>query len=159
MIENITGNIIDTKAELLINASNGKGWMGGIVGRFILLKGVAETIHYADSSIEGLAKKVARKRKLKCGDVFHTGSGKLNYSKGILHAVTMIKPGQLSNLDIIESCLNNILVYCRDNNIKTATIPLLGTGTGEVKKESVMRLYEKLLNSSETKFKVVHFKR
>ena len=159
MIEKTYGNVIDIKSDLLINASNGKGWMGGIIGRFILLKGVAETIHYADSNIEKAAKKEARKRNVQCGDVFLTDSGKLDFPKGILHAVTMLKPGQLSNLNIIERCLNNILIFCEENDIKTTTIPLLGTGTGRVNREDVLNLYENLLQPSDTIFKVVQFKR
>lgn len=61
MIYYLKGNLINIKAELLINAANGRGWMGGLLGRFIHLKGVAEAIHYADHSIERLAKKEAKR--------------------------------------------------------------------------------------------------
>lgn len=159
MITLVYGNIIDTKSELLINASNGKGWMGGILGRFILLKGVAESIHFADPSIEKLAKKQVYKSKVNCGNYFITTSGKLDFPKGILHAVTMEKPGQLSSLAIIEKCLKNILEYCNKNNINTVTIPLLGTGTGKVDTDEVLLLYEKLLYSSNTTFYIVHYKK
>nr|AKO69684.1 appr-1-p processing domain-containing protein [Aeromonas sp. Ne-1] len=155
MLEYINGNIIEVQTELLINASNGKGWMGGVLGRFILLNGVAESIHYRDHTIERLAKKTVRDMKVKCGDVFHTHSGKLNFPKGILHAVTMLKPGQKSNLSIIETCLDNILKFCKDNNINSVAIPLLGTGTGRVKESKVLKLYNDKLSSSKVIFYVV----
>lgn len=158
MIEQKYGNILDVDAELLINASNGKGWMGGLLGKFVLLKGVAETIHYADSNIEGLAKKEVAKRAIKLGDVFLTDSGKLPYSNGILHAVTMLKPGRLSNIKVVEKCVDNILNYCEENKIKTVAIPLLGTGTGRVNANEVLRLYENKLAASKTLFNVVTYK-
>lgn len=55
MIKHFYGNVIDIDAEILINASNAQGYMGGILGRFFKLKGVAETIHYAEPSIEKIA--------------------------------------------------------------------------------------------------------
>lgn len=130
MIQHVYGDIIDVQAELLINAANGRGWMGGLKGRFTLLKGVAESIHFADPSIEKNAKHTAKKDRVQLGDVYLTGAGKLAFSKGILHAVTMNKPGQRSDLETIETCLNNIMKYCDENSINTVAIPLLGTGTG-----------------------------
>jgi O-acetyl-ADP-ribose deacetylase (regulator of RNase III) len=139
MIEHINGDIVSTKADLLINASNGKGWMGGFLGRLIKLKGVAQSIHYCDPSIEVRAKIEAKKLKVKSGDIFLTETGKLNFPEGILHAVTMDKPGQKSNLQIVARCLNNILKFCSNNNIKTAVLPILGAGTGKLEEKRCYR--------------------
>lgn len=159
MIENVVGNIITIEGELLINASNGKGWMGGIIGRFFPLKGVAETIHYADPTIEGLAKRESKKMKVKKGDTFHTPSGKLNFPRGILHAVTMDKPGQLSDIPTIEKCLENINRFCDEHKINTVVMPLLGTGTGRLNKEDILNLYNQHLSKSKTVFKIAHYKK
>ena len=156
MIQHVYGNIINTNAELLVNAANGKGWMGGVIGRFFLLKGVAETIHYADPTIEKLAKKEVKRLKPKSGDVFHTPSGNIGFKKGILHAVTMNKPATRSTIRIVEMCIHNILRYCVQNDIKSVAIPLLGTGTGKVDSKEVLRLYESVFSTSETCFYVVH---
>lgn len=152
------GNIIDIDAEILVNPANAKGYMGGLIGRFILLKGVAETIHYYDPSIEKKTKALIKTNTFKRGDIFHTESGKLKFSKGILHTVTMMKPGQVSNIDVVKNCLINIIDYCAKNNIKTVALPLLGTGTGKVNKDMVIQLYEEMLLLSDTHFKIVHFK-
>lgn len=158
MIKHFYGNVIDIDAEILINASNAQGYMGGILGRFFKLKGVAETIHYAEPSIEKIAKKEFKKRTFQCGDILHTNSGRLPFSKGIIHAVTMKKPGQTSNTGIIKECLNNILAFCKEKNVKSAALPLLGAGTGRVDKDEVIQLYESMLQDSDTLFKIVHYR-
>lgn len=129
MITHIEGNILDVNAEILVNASNGKGWMGGLIGRFIPLKGVAETIHFNDPTIERIAKKEAKVKQPKCGDIFVTSAGKLNFKKGIIHAVTMHEPGQTSNLETIRTCIKNILFYCEENKIKSVKSIILAWKT------------------------------
>lgn len=155
MIEYITGTIPDIKGDMLVNAANGRGWMGGLLGRFIKLNGVAESIHYADPSIEKISKSLFRRNKARSGDVIPTISGKLEYPDGILHAITMNWPGRKSSLDTIEQCLENIVTYCNKHKIKTVIIPLLGTGTGRLNKNDVISLYKKKLEDSSTIFKVV----
>lgn len=155
MIEYKKGNIIENKAELLINASNGKGWMGGLLGRCIPMKGVAESIHFHDHSIEKEAKNICKSLKINVGDVFLTSSGSLQFNKGILHAVTMNKPNQKSTLYGVEKCLINISCYCIDNNISSVSIPLLGTGTGKLDKIDVIDLYAKHLTYHPTRFDVI----
>ncbi|MCM3603110.1 macro domain-containing protein [Robertmurraya korlensis] len=155
MIEYIKGTIPYIKGDILVNAANGRGWMGGILGRFIKLNGVAESIHYADPSIEKITKALFRRNKARSGDVIHTTSGKLFYPEGILHAVTMNWPGTKSSIDTVNQCLDNILVYCNENNIETVVIPLLGTGTGRLNKNTVLALYKEKLQKSNTIFKVV----
>jgi len=121
------------------------------------MKGVAESIHYFDPSIEKVSKKVIRANTFRCGDVFHTGAGNLAFPKGILHAITMMKPGQASNIKIVKECLINLLRYCDTNNITAVALPLLGTVTGKVNKEEVISLYEEMLHESNTHFKIVHY--
>lgn len=155
----IQGNVIDTEADLLVNAANGKGYMGGYIGRFFQFKGVSEAIHYIDPSIEKMIKNKCKKQIFKCGDIIHTDSGTLKFSQGILHAITMDKPGQTSDISIVKSCLRNIMVFCFENNVKTVALPLLGTGTGKVSEEEVINLYDDMLVSSNTLFKIVRYKK
>lgn len=155
MIECINGTIPYVKGDLLVNAANGRGWMGGLLGRFVKLNGVAESIHYADLSIEKTTKVLFRRNKARSGDVIHTSAGRLEYINGILHAVTMNWPGQKSSLNTVERCLENIVAYCNENDIKTAVIPLLGTGTGRLEKNAVLALYKNKLDNSNTLFKVI----
>lgn len=159
MYEQLSGNLLDFKSDLLINAANGNGWMGGILGRYVPLKGVAETIHYNDHSIEREAKLICRSKNINLGDIYITSSGSLGFKEGVLHAVTMLRPGQKSDILTIGKCITNIGVYCQEKAIKTATIPLLGTGTGGLDKEEVMEIFEKKFRNHSTYFKVIHYKR
>lgn len=70
----------------------------------------------------------------------------------------MKKPGQTSNTGIIKECLNNILAFCKEKNVKSAALPLLGAGTGRVDKDEVIQLYESMLQDSDTLFKIVHYR-
>ncbi|MCM3032876.1 macro domain-containing protein [Niallia sp. MER 6] len=141
MITFIDGNIANVKADVIVNASNGIGYMGGLIGRFIKLKGVAESIHYVDHSIEKEAKRICRKNLIKPGDVFVTNSGQLpcNY---IFHAVTMFLPGTWSSIKSIETCILNIIKLGEEYKVETIAIPYLGCGTGSLKKEQLNNLYE-----------------
>lgn len=159
MLEYHTGDVTKVDAELLINASNGKGWMGGLVGRWIKLHGVAESIHYVDHTVEKEAKKYCKANAPRVGEVFQTESGKLGFPKGILHAVTMKNRGLLSSEEAVRDCINKIADYCIKNSIKTVSIPLLGAGTGRVEPNVVLELYKKVLDGHPTTFKVVTFGR
>jgi|APAga8741244001_1050109.scaffolds.fasta_scaffold09406_6 O-acetyl-ADP-ribose deacetylase (regulator of RNase III) len=155
MIQVYFGNITAVDSDLLVNASNGKGWMGGIVGRFIELRGVAESIHYIDYTIEKEAKKYCKLNKPKNGETFITGSGKLPFTKGILHAITMKNKGMRSNEGIVRECAINIAKFCKENHINSVSIPLLGTGTGRVNIQSVLDIYLEYFRDHSTLFKIV----
>lgn len=141
MIRYLATDIEKVEADVIVNASNGIGYMGGFLGRWIKLKGVAESIHYLDSNIEVAAKKLCRTRKIREGDVFLTEAGKLK-CKYIFHAVTMEKPGRDSSLEIVEKCIKKVLSLAEDYQFKTIAIPYLGCGTGRVDKRKVRELYE-----------------
>jgi O-acetyl-ADP-ribose deacetylase len=156
MIKFISDDITQVKAELIINAANGQGYMGGWIGKYLRLKGVAESIHYIDPSIEKQAKHICKSQYFTHGEIFHTTAGKLPFKQGIIHAITMNKPGQKSKIDIIEKCLKNITNYCQTNEIKTVAIPLLGCGTGRLPKQDVIELYKKYLDTPKTVYLVVN---
>lgn len=155
MIEYIQGRIPYIEGDVVVNAANAVGWMGGLYGRFKKMEGVAESIHYADPSIERISKRLFKKEGAKAGQVIHTSAGSLNYPGGILHAITMNKPGMESNLSIVKECIDNIVIYCESKHVNTVVLPLLGTGTGRLDRKAVLDLYEKKLKNSITIFKVV----
>ncbi|RKJ75248.1 Appr-1-p processing protein [Butyricicoccus sp. 1XD8-22] len=156
MIDYISDDIVRVQAELIVNAANAQGYMGGWIGKYLHLKGVAESIHYVDPSIEKQTKHICKTQDLNPGDIFHTNAGILPFSKGIIHAITMNKPGQRSSIDVIEKCLQNIAIYCQENKINTVAIPLLGCGTGRLPKDDVYSLYEKYLSPQEIVYLVVN---
>ncbi|ARC83189.1 phosphatase [Clostridium argentinense] len=146
----VKGNITDLKADIIVNASNGIGYMGGTIGRFFQLNGVAESIHYVtEGKVEKEAKIAAKKNKYlprflcghKPGEIFITGAGNLNASY-IVHAVTMHYPGMSANIDIVKILLPKILFKSRELNAKSLVLPLLGTGTGRIPKNEIIKLYE-----------------
>lgn len=140
------GDITEANVDIIINASNGVGYMGGTLGKYIKLPGVAESIHYkSKGSIEKEAKLICKTDDYSEGDIFVTSSGNLP-SKCILHAVTMKKPGSKSNIKTIETLLPRIIYKARELNAKSVAIPLLGTGTGGLSKKEILGIYSKVFS-------------
>lgn len=136
-------DICDTDAEIIVNASNGVADMGGKYGLRKRRKGVSESIHYLTNGVvEEDAKKQANYFKpLKSGDIFVTTAGCLK-AKYIIHAITMKYPGTFSKYKTIEKLLPKILMKCYELNCKSFAIPLIGTGTGGLKKDKVKTIIE-----------------
>lgn len=146
----IRDDITKIKADIIVNASNGIGSMGGIIGRYVKLKGVAESIHYTTKGVvEKEAIKAAKKSRYlprylcghKPGEIFVTGSGNLG-ARYIIHAVTMRYPGMRTNIDVIRVLLPKILSRAYELKAESLLIPLLGTGTGKLLENEVLKLYE-----------------
>ena len=148
----IHGDICETTCDAIVNASNGIGFMGGILGTMIRFSGVAESLHYlSGGKIEKAAKKACWKHSLlgfAPGSVFVTPAFGLN-CEYILHAVTMRLPGTLSSLRTVRALLPKILEQARAMNLTSLAIPLLGTGTGHVSKERVLALYQEVFEAVE----------
>lgn len=65
----INQDITRVKADILVNESNGIGFMGGLIGKYIKTKGVAEAIHYATKgAVEKEAKRACKKKANSCRD-------------------------------------------------------------------------------------------
>lgn len=138
----INGDITDIDTDIIVNASNGIGYMGGILGRLISFRGVAESIHYKTKGVvEKEAKTICKNKRFKPGEIFVTGAGNLN-AKYVIHAVTMYYPGMKTNIDVIKILLPRIIEEARKLKVSSIVIPLLGTGTGRVDKQKVLQLYE-----------------
>ncbi|MFT9494583.1 MULTISPECIES: macro domain-containing protein [Bacillota] len=155
MIEVRIASIENCSADIIVNASNGIGYMGGFIGRFIKLKGVAESLHYATKgAIERESKNLLKREPIEVGKVFITSEGNLN-AKKIIHAVTMKKPGQKSSIEIVEECLKNIIQAVNSLNAQTVCIPALGTGTGKVNKTKVADLFYNYLKDEKVKYIII----
>ncbi|AYB41756.1 phosphatase (plasmid) [Brevibacillus laterosporus] len=148
-------DITQLEVDIIVNASNGIGFMGGYIGRYIKFSGVAESIHYeTQGEVEKEAKRAARKKKWlprylaghHAGEVFLTGAANLKAS-WIIHAVTMPYPGMKAKLDTIEHLLPQILILARRLKAKSIALPLLGTGIGGLAQEAVLLLYKECLSS------------
>ena len=153
--------------DIIINASNGIGWMGGKDGIEKKLKGVAESIHFASKGeVEKLAKKMCRKRNifgLKPTSIFTTMAPNLKASS-IIHCVTMRYPGSKTNIKTIKtlvdklcSLLDKILLVKVDEMPYDIAIPFLGCGTGGIDKELVRKIYEEKFKDRPEMFYVYEY--
>ena len=137
----ITGDITQVEVDAIVNAANARGYMGGWLGRYVKLRGVAESIHYATAGkVEREAKRVARAERPQLGDVYVTGGYNLP-ARWVLHAVTMLKPGSRSSLATVERCVGNVLATCHRLGVQSVAVPLLGTGTGRLNVKEVEAVY------------------
>lgn len=139
----VAGDITTTHADVLVNAANARGYMGGWLGKYVRLRGVAESIHYATAgAVEREAKRVVRECPPGIGDVYTTGAYHLP-ATWVVHAVTMLRPGSRSTLEIVGRCVQNVLDACRSLDARAVVLPLLGTGTGRVNVRDVEELYKR----------------
>lgn len=150
-------DIAFSSADVIVNASNGIGFMGGKSGVKIRKKGVAESIHFVSrGSVENLAKEKCKKHSIfgfAPGSIFITSAPNLS-TKYIIHAVTMRFPGSKSRINTIEKLLPKIIEAAENYNWNTVAIPLLGTGTGRLSYFSVYRIYQEYLLDSNIEFLV-----
>jgi O-acetyl-ADP-ribose deacetylase (regulator of RNase III) len=161
----IFDDILNVDVDVIVNASNGIGFMGGFLGKYIKFSGLAEYLHFkSKGKIEKEAKKECRKNKnfprfpfnhLEKGDIFITNSYLPNCKK-VCHAITMTYPGTKSSLRTIEILCDKILNFCEKEGIKSICIPLLGCGVGGLKEEDVLNIYiEKFNNFTKAKIIIV----
>ncbi|MBQ5657011.1 MAG: macro domain-containing protein [Bacteroidaceae bacterium] len=139
------GDICEASCDAVVNASNGIGFMGGKAGIRKRQPGVAESIHYlTGGQVERVAKKICKKHSFfgyAPGNVFVTPAFDLK-CKYIIHAVTMRYPGTYSSIKTVQALLPGILEQARELGLKSVAIPLLGTGTGHVNQNKILKLYE-----------------
>ena len=151
-LEIIYGDICETNCDVLVNASNGIGFMGGKLGIYKRLAGVAESIHYhTHGAVEAEAKKFVRANAplgIAPGNVFVTTAPGLN-CRYVLHAVTMRFPGTIATMSTVKALLPEILNQARQLGATSIAIPLLGTGTGHLSEKKVLELYQQTFGDVE----------
>lgn len=145
-------NIAEAKCDVIVNASNGVGYMGGSSSVKKRKKGVAENLNYAT---KGLLEKEslhnARRNKhisswiygRKKGDYFITDNCGLKCNK-VFHAVTMRFPACRSDLHTVSLLLLKLANWCIVNNYRTIALPYLGCGNGNVSVELVNKEIHKV---------------
>ena len=132
------GNLLQVKAEAVVNAANSLGEMGG---------GVAGAIRQAGGvEIEKEAMSLA---PIALGDAIFTSAGKLPF-KGIVHAPTMEKPGQTTHVDKVRKATLAALLCADSYGIKVLAMPGLGTGVGGVSPSAAADAMVETLRNYET---------
>lgn len=134
------GDIITATEDIVVNAANGIGWMGGFLTRWHKFHGIAEAINYATRG--KVEKEVHRLHKIYLpGTAFFTnghGIGKI----GIIHAVTMLIPGGWTMERTVRKLLPEVVKLAREHGAKSIALPYLGCGTGHLKQKRVEQIYQ-----------------
>ena len=133
--------------DVIVNAANGVGFMGGAASAKKLCSGVAEHLnYYTQGKIEKEAKHVLKQNGkilgFAPGEIYITGSYDLN-CKCVIHAVTMQIPGISSSYKAVEKCTEEIFRFLQDNGYFSVAIPLLGCGVGGLKADKVQEIIKK----------------
>lgn len=137
-------DIAFASADVIVNAGNGTGFMGGKQSVKTLCKGVAEGLNYYS---KGIAEKRAKEAKkairrffaLPVGSIFCTepcGFSCIN----IIHAVTMRHAGGHATYKGVCKCIENVYKHCEEMQYKSVAFPLLGCGTGGLNAEKVQKM-------------------
>ena len=141
-------------ADVIINAANGCGWMGGRQAQISLCKGVAEHLSFYSNGLEEVAMKAARRLSgvsswiagKRAGEVFRTPvtdaiRGKLR-CREVFHAVTMRYPSMKCKLRTVKKLIPQIFSMTADANYKNIAMPCLGCGTGGLDTDAVVNIIE-----------------
>jgi len=116
----VHGSILDADAQVIVNAANSLGLMGG---------GVAGVIkRAAGAEVEREAVKDA---PIRVGKAVLTSGGNTKY-RGIIHAPTMPNPGMHIPVENVAFAVGAALTLADEKGFKSIAIPGMGTGVGGV---------------------------
>lgn len=139
MITYITGNILESQAQALVNTVNTTGVMG---------KGIALQFKKAFLSNYKAYVEACKRNEIEIGKLFVTRDSNLNTGeKIIINFPTKKDWRKPSEYSYIEEGLNDLVNVIKRNQIKSIAIPPLGAGNGGLEWERVKRLIEKKLSS------------
>lgn len=120
LISVIQGSILEAEADVIVNAANSHGIMGG---------GVAGVIkRAAGQDVEDQAR---AKAPIAVGQAVLTSAGKTKF-KGIIHASTMPEPGMRIPAQNVALATRAALMLADENAFESIAIPGMGTGVGGV---------------------------
>jgi O-acetyl-ADP-ribose deacetylase (regulator of RNase III) len=138
MINYITGNILDSKAQALVNTVNTVGVMGkGIALQF--------KIAYPNNYKSYLA--ACKRKELVVGKMFVTTDNNISSGeKQIINFPTKQNWRKPSEYIYIEDGLDDLINVIEQNQISSIAIPPIGAGNGGLKWEKVKKIIEEKLN-------------
>lgn len=148
-------DIAFSEADVVVNASNGFGYMGGNSGVIARKLGVAESLHFVSGGlVEALAMGACQaKGKLGYapGSIFITAAPGLR-CKYVIHAVTMRLPGSKARLRTIKKLVPKIAEKALEMGAKTVAVPMLGAGTGKLEEEDVYDIFRQVFDGLPIEF-------
>jgi len=110
------GNIVETSAEVIVNAANTDLILGG---------GVAGAIRRAGG--ETIQQECNAHGPIHVGEVAVTGAGQLP-QRCIFHAATMTLSDATTSAEIVAACTRNALYKAEEMGFRSIVFPALGTG-------------------------------
>lgn len=138
MIKYVTGNILDSKAQAIINTVNTVGVMG---------KGIALQFKKAYPNNYKSYSLACKNDEVKVGKMFVTTDSNISSGeKIVINFPTKQHWRNPSDYGYIEDGLDDLLEVIRQNQIKSIAIPPLGAGNGGLKWERVKKIIEDKLN-------------
>ncbi|WP_299291364.1 macro domain-containing protein [uncultured Mucilaginibacter sp.] len=138
MIQYITGNILDSTAQALVNTVNTVGVMG---------KGIALQFKKEYFNNYKAYEKASQKAEIVVGKMFVTkDSNATSGEKVIVNFPTKTDWRKPSEYRYIEEGLDDLVNVIKINEIKSIAIPPLGAGNGGLKWEKVKRIIEEKLS-------------
>lgn len=114
------GSILDVEVEVIVNAANGEGWMGG---------GVAGAIKRA-AGVE-VEKEAVAHAPTAVGEAILTSPGRTKF-KGIIHAPTMEQPAMRIPVANVGLATRAALALADQEGFTSVALPGMGTGVGGV---------------------------
>ena len=137
MIQYITGNILDSDAQALVNTVNTMGVMG---------KGIALQFKKAYPNNYKAYEKASKNEEVKVGKMFVAlDSNTTTGEKIIINFPTKTTWRKPSEYKYIEDGLENLVEVINENKIGSIAIPPLGAGNGGLNWEKVKKLIEQKL--------------
>ena len=122
------GSILETDVQVIVNAANSLGLMGG---------GVAGVIKRAAGS--DVEREAARQAPIRVGKAVLTSGGKTKF-KGIIHAPTMPEPGMRIPVHNVALATQAALMLADEKGFQSIAIPGMGTGVGGVSPADAARV-------------------
>jgi O-acetyl-ADP-ribose deacetylase (regulator of RNase III) len=139
MIQYITGNILDSTAQALVNTVNTMGVMG---------KGIALQFKKAYLNNYKAYEKACKNNEIQVGKMFVTlDSNTTSGERTIINFPTKTSWKKPSEYKYIEDGLENLVEVINTNRIKSIAIPPLGAGNGGLNWEKVKIIIEQKLSN------------
>ena len=141
MIKYITGNILESSADALINTVNTVGVMG---------KGIALQFKKAYHNNYKAYVQACKKNEIEIGKLLIVKDSNLSSGeKYIINFPTKKDWRKPSEYEFIEAGLEDLIRIIKDYNIKSIAIPPLGAGNGGLEWEKVKKIIENKLSNIE----------
>ncbi|MBP6611566.1 MAG: macro domain-containing protein [Paludibacter sp.] len=138
MIQFIEGNLLESKAEALVNTVNTVGVMG---------KGIALQFKNQYPNNYKLYEKACKAKEVQVGKLFVTeDSSLLEGQKIIINFPTKTDWHKPSEYVYIESGLKDLARIIKERRIKSIAVPPLGAGNGGLEWSTVKKMIENILS-------------